>query len=137
MKNHLKKIAQGSLEVVNSTLADASKKQEILDKSFQDALQGIRAGKMTYEKDPLLPLLQEEMNRRISEFKGLSSDEEGRLLALTPDQRRIIADQDRKTKNDYLGQAASINNAGVKAHEKYRRFQEAVNNIHKGDVKAH
>ena len=51
---------------------------------------------MAYERDPLLPMLQEEINSRISHFKGLSKEEESRLLSLTPDQRRIIADQDRK-----------------------------------------
>lgn len=51
---------------------------------------------MAYTHDPLLPLLQDEMNRRITHFKGLSKEEESKLLSLTADQRRIIADQDRK-----------------------------------------
>lgn len=51
---------------------------------------------MRYEEDPLLPLLQREMEARINHFKGLSAEEESKLLSLTADQRRIIAEQDRK-----------------------------------------
>jgi hypothetical protein len=36
------------------------------------------------------------MQKRIAHFKGLSPEEEGKLLSLTADQRRVIADLDRK-----------------------------------------
>ena len=96
LKNHLKDIAQGSLDVVHQAVADPEKSQEILEQSFRAALKGIQQGKMTYDEDPILPILQSEMDKRIQHFKGLSAEEEGRLLSLTPEQRRIIADQDRK-----------------------------------------
>lgn len=91
---------------------------------------------MKYQNDPLLPLLQEEMQKRIQHFKGLSAEEEGKLLSLTPEQRRSIADNDRKAKIDYLGTAPNINNPGIKSHEKYKNFVDMVHNIHKTDVKA-
>jgi hypothetical protein len=47
---------------------------------------------MKYESDPLLPILQGEMQARIAHFKGLSAEEEGKLLSLNADQRRVIAD---------------------------------------------
>jgi hypothetical protein len=96
LRNHLKQIAVGSLDVVNKALTDPSRKSDIQSQAFEDALEGIRSGQMSYTKDPLLPLLQDEMNKRIAHFKGLSKEEEGKLLSLTADQRRIIADQDRK-----------------------------------------
>jgi hypothetical protein len=96
MRNHLKQIAIGSMDIVNVALADASRRKDLQDKAFQAALSGIRSGRMAYEEDPLLPLLQQEMNNRIAHFKGLSKEEESKLLSLTADQRRIIADQDRK-----------------------------------------
>jgi hypothetical protein len=102
LKNHLKQIATGSLDVINKSLSDPSKRRDIEEAAFQSALKGIRSGQMAYESDPLLPILQDEMNRRITQFKGLSKEEEGKLLSLTADQRRIIADQDRKAKNEYL-----------------------------------
>ncbi len=51
---------------------------------------------MKFENDPLLPILQNEVSTRINHFKSLSADEESKLLSLNADQRRIIADQDRK-----------------------------------------
>jgi hypothetical protein len=51
---------------------------------------------MRFEHDPLLPLLQTEMDQRIAHFKGLTPEEEGKLLSLNADQRRVIADLDRK-----------------------------------------
>jgi hypothetical protein len=87
---------------------------------------------MKYESDPLLPLLQNEMSARISHFKGLSAEEESKILSLTPDQRRIIAENDRKSKQEYLATAPNINNPGVKSHEKYKQFVDMVHNINKG-----
>lgn len=96
LKNHLKQIAVGSLDVINKSLTDPARRGDIQQKALDAALEGIRSGRMAYEKDPLLPILQEEINSRIAHFKGLSAEEESKLLSLTADQRRIIADQDRK-----------------------------------------
>ena len=41
-----------------------------------------------------------------------------------------------RARSEYLGSAPNISNAGVKVHEKYKRFVEMVNNINKGEVKA-
>lgn len=71
---------------------------------------------MKYENDPLLPLLQSEMQQRIQHFKGLSAEEEGKLLSLNQEQRRVIADNDRKAKIDYLATVPNINNPGIKSH---------------------
>jgi hypothetical protein len=90
---------------------------------------------MKYENDPLLPILQGEMESRIAHFKGLSVEEEGKLLSLSTDQRRIVAESDGKTKKDYLSQAPNINNPGVKSHEKYKQYMDSMNA--KGDVKKH
>lgn len=47
---------------------------------FQSALAGIRKGVMEYENDPLLPILTEEINQRTEAYKGLSPEEESKLL---------------------------------------------------------
>jgi hypothetical protein len=36
------------------------------------------------------------MASRIAHFKGLTPEEEGKLLSLNADQRRVVADLDRK-----------------------------------------
>lgn len=91
---------------------------------------------MKYESDPLLPLLQSEMQSRIAHLKGLSAAEESKLLSLTAEQRRIVADQDRKAKVDYLGTVPNVNNPGIKSHEKYRSFSDMVHNVHRSELKA-
>lgn len=47
---------------------------------FQSALEGIRKGRMEYENDPLLPILTEEIMKRTEAYKGLSAEEESKLL---------------------------------------------------------
>lgn len=74
------------------------------------------------------------MEKRIAHFKGLSAEEESKLLSLSSDQRRFVSDQDRKTKIEYLGAAPNINNPGIKLHEKYKNFVDMVHNVHKTEL---
>lgn len=136
LRNHLKDIAVGSFDKVQETLRDSTQRKAIQDQAFQAALGGIASGIMKFQNDPLLPLLQKEMDQRIAHFKGLSADDESKLLSLNQEQKRVIADLDRKSKQDYLATLPNINNPGVKSHEKYKNFAEIINNFHKSDVKA-
>jgi hypothetical protein len=76
------------------------------------------------------------MQQRIAHFKGLTPEEEGTLLSLSAEQKRSVADNDRKAKIEYLGAIPNINNPGVKSHDKYKSFVDMVNNIHKSELKA-
>lgn len=136
LRNHLREIAVGSFEKVQQAIKDPATKQQVQKAAFQSALQGISSGLMKYENDPLLPLLQSEMQSRIAHLKGLSAAEESKLLSLTAEQRRFVADQDRKAKIEYLGTVPNINNPGIKSHEKYRNFSDMVHNVNRGDIKA-
>ena len=91
------------MKKINDMMSNPAEKKAIQDAAFQSALDGIKQGR--YEKDPLLPILQTEIEQRIEHFKGLSPEEEGKLLSLSKDQRRIVADNDRKAKNEYLATA--------------------------------
>lgn len=57
---------------------------------------------MTYKSDPLMPILTEEINNRVNAYKSLSSEEEGKLLSLNQDQKKIIAEADKRDKQAYL-----------------------------------
>lgn len=92
----MRDIVLGSFETVQKAIADPASKANIQKDAFKSALAGIASGAMKYEHDPLLPMLQDEMQKRIAHFKGLSAEEEGKLLSLTAEQRRVIADLDRK-----------------------------------------
>lgn len=136
MRNHIREIATGSFETVQKTVRDPATKAIIQKAAFLSALDGIKNGIMTYSNDPLLPLLQSEMEKRIAHFKGLSQEDESKLLSLSSDQRRFVSDQDRKAKIDYLGAVPNVNNPGVKSHEKYKNFVDMVHNVHKTELKA-
>lgn len=77
------------------------------------------------------------MTTRIAHFKGLSLEDEGKLLSLSADQRRIVGESDKKAKSEYLAQAPNINHPGVKGHDKYKQYVDNMNASAKGDVKKH
>ncbi len=72
----------GSFETVQKAIGDPTSRKQINQDAFQSALLGISSGAMTYQNDPLLPMLQGEMQKRIAHFKGLSAEEEGKMLSL-------------------------------------------------------
>ena len=47
---------------------------------------------MEYENDPLLPILQSEITRRTDAYKGLTAEEETKLLMLNDAQKKAIVD---------------------------------------------
>ena len=57
---------------------------------------------MTYKNDPLMPILTDEINNRVNAFKQLNSEEEGKLLSLNQDQKKIISEADKRDKQAYL-----------------------------------
>jgi hypothetical protein len=120
LNSNLKSISTGSMEAVNNAIKDPAQRDEILRGSFLSALAGIRSGVMSYENDPLMPILSKEMEERTTRFLNLTPEEESEMLQLTPDQRKIIANNDRNAKKDYLNAVPAVHNAGVKMHQKYK-----------------
>lgn len=96
LKNKMRDIAMGSVNKVLAMVDDPEHAGDIRRASFESALDGIRTGVMTYEGDNLLPLIQADMEENLSKFQGLSAAEEREILKLSPDQRRAIADNDKK-----------------------------------------
>jgi len=47
-------------------------------------------------------MIQEEMQGRLAKYQGLSAAEEGKLLSLTSAQKSIVAENDKKMKNEFL-----------------------------------
>ena len=105
LKANMREIAVGSLEKVIAQVNDPSNSDEIKRSSFESALDGIRSGQMTYKNDKILPMIEAEMKERLEKFKGLSAEDESKLLALSADQKKLVADNDKKLKNEFLQQA--------------------------------
>jgi len=107
---------------VFAAVNDPAQSESIKRASFESALNGIRSGIMTYEGDPILPMIQSEISSRLTKFQGLSKEEESALLALTADQKKIVVDNDRKLKNEFLGAAPAINHGTVKETAKFKAY---------------
>jgi hypothetical protein len=126
LKSLMNSMTTAAVAKVNDALADPAQRERILQASFESALIGIRTGRMEYVNDPILPILTDEIKRRTSEFKNLTPAEEGKLLSLTADQKRMLVDSDKKTKAEFLHAVPSINNPGVKMNPKFKAYTQSV-----------
>lgn len=132
LKNKLSSIAQAALK---ATLEKVENDEGgIKEQSFNDALEGIRNGKMDYKEDPVLPILKEEITKRTAELKGLSPEEESRMLSLTDDQRKSVAQADRAAKDAYLTSIPHLTSQGLKAHKKFTRFADYLGGLNKREA---
>jgi hypothetical protein len=66
-------IISDALAEVDRTLKESIDK--IQDSMFESALIGIQQQKMTYENDPLLPLIRERIQAKIARLTNLSEEE--------------------------------------------------------------
>jgi len=122
----LKEIVVGSVDKVLARVDDPAYSADIQKGAFQSALSGIRAGVMTYENDPILPMIQEEMAGKLSQFQGLSAAEESALLSLTKEQRNSVVSSDRQQKNEFLAAAPAVSHGTLKVAEKYKEYMTMV-----------
>ena len=65
LKTNLQNIAQGSVDKVLGQIDSPEHADSIKRASFESALDGIRAGRMTYKGDLVFPMIQEEMSTRL------------------------------------------------------------------------
>jgi len=79
-------------------MKDPSESVKIKEAAFQAALTGIRDGVMKYKNDPILPILRQEIDNRVNAYKALNAEEEGKLLSLNADQKKVISDSDKRDK---------------------------------------
>lgn len=100
--------------------------QGIKRASFLSALDGIRTGVMTYKDDPILPAIEAEMSTRLEKFKGLTKEQETELFALTVEQRKTLAENDKRMKNEFLQTAPAISHGSIKMHDKYKYYMKMV-----------
>ena len=77
---------------------------------------------MTYSNDIILPKIEAEMKERLQKFQGMSAEEESALLSLSEEQKKIVADNDKKAKGEFLATPPHITHGAVKMHEKYKSY---------------
>ena len=126
LKNLIGEISRESFQKIEAQLADPTARAAIQDDFFQSALAGLRKGVMEYENDPLLPILQQEIQQRTSRYQNLSAEEEQKLLMLKDNQKKAILDSDKSAKSAYLNASPKITNAAVKAHPKFQAYEASM-----------
>lgn len=122
LKTEMKNVVQGSIDKVFSYVDDPTHTAEIKRSSFESALVGIRSGEMTYSGDIILPMIESEMKERLQRFQGMTIAEEAALLSLTEGQKKVVGDNDRKMKQEFLAAAPHITHGAVKMHDKYKSY---------------
>ena len=121
-------IGRAALAKVQSSMQDPDTSRAIKDAAFRSALQGLRAGSMRYENDPLMPILTEEINHRVNAYKNLSKQEEADLLSLNADQKRQIVETDKRDKQAFLAKVPEISNPAIATHPKFQAFVGNIKN---------
>lgn len=126
LKAQMRDIAVGSVEKVLARVESPEHSAEIKRASFLSALDGIRTGMMTYKDDPILPAIESEMASRLEKFKGMTKEEETELFALSDEQRKTLAENDKRLKNEFLQAPPAISHGSIKMHDKYKHYMKMV-----------
>ena len=77
---------------------------------------------MTYENDPILPLIQSEIRNKLEPLFKLTPEEENKMFALTPEQKNQVAENDHRAKISYLSNPPNIASGNVKNTEIYKNI---------------
>lgn len=101
----------------NATKGDA----DTLKQAFNSALSGIKKGKMTYEGDPLLPVVQQYLDKFLHDLDNLQESDLSEQLGLTADQRAVLKAQDQRTEQVFLSQMPPIKHPKVLAHPLFQK----------------
>ena len=118
--NHvLRELLQKAIAQIqeNATKGDP----DTLKKAFGSALAGIKKGKMMYEGDPLLPVVQKYLDKFIQDLEGMPESDMSKALGLTADQRTMLKAQDERNEQVFLSQAPPIKHPKVLAHPLFQK----------------
>jgi hypothetical protein len=122
VRNTIKKATEEALNSVLAKIQNPQERKNFHIGSFNSALQGLRTGRMTYEDDVLLPMLQAEIKAKLDPLTKLSKEEESKLFALTPQQKRSLIDNDARAKIQYLANPPDVASAAVKNTDIYKNI---------------
>ena len=119
-KNKIREILEESLKALLTKINDNAFRRSLHNGAFKSALEGLRTSNMSYQGDPLIPLLLEEIKLRSEPLTRLTKEEENRMYALTTEQKRFLAESDNRAKIDYLTKPPEVSSASVKNSEIYK-----------------
>ena len=83
-------------------IAYQNNKQKIEDAFFDIALEGIANGRMSFEKDPILPYVLETINQIVDKFNKISPEEQNKIVSLSEEQLQQIRSNDARVRDEFL-----------------------------------
>lgn len=115
--------------IVNEAISEVDKTlkenlETIQDQMFECALTGIRSQKMAYENDPLLPLISQKIQAKISKLSKLTEEEKVKLVQLSNDQLDSLKTLDRQIRDEFLRKVPKVDQS-LKA---YPQVKKALDN---------
>lgn len=103
-----------------------SDEEQTKRRSFEAALEGIRKSQCDYATDGVMDILREKIADKTANLKSLTPEEESKLLALTSQQKGVVANMDRTAKSSYLGHTPSVHSPSLKSHPKFKSFTDLL-----------
>ncbi len=89
-------------------VAYQNNKAKIESAFFDIAVEGIAKGKMTFEKDPILPYVLDTINQTVEKFNKISPEEQKKIVSLTEDQMNQIRASDARARDEFLSNQPKI-----------------------------
>lgn len=83
-------------------IAYQNNKAHIENAFFDIALEGIANGKMSFDKDPILPYVLETINQTVEKFNKISPEEQSKIVSLSEDQMQQIRSNDVRIRDEFL-----------------------------------
>jgi len=103
--DNLNKLLKNMLEEAVNKVSEEVKggnAADIRKQAFESAIKGIKQGKMTYEGDPLLPIVLSQIEDFKEKAQNMTAEETAKLLGLTPEQKESLKSADRKAEERFL-----------------------------------
>jgi hypothetical protein len=122
IKNKISQVVEEAMKTVLNVVESAEGRKSLHDDSFRSALNGLKTGKMNYEGDTLLPMFVSEIRKRVQPLLNLTKEEENRMFALTSDQRKMVVENDHRSKISYLAKPPEVSSGSVKNTDTYRNI---------------
>jgi len=101
-------------------LFKGDKKKGTQETFFNLALEGIKQGRMEYGVDPVLDVALTILRRNSDKYTTLSAADSQKLLSLTPEQRQMISDSDKRLETEFLNKTPEFTDNRVKSLKTYK-----------------
>ena len=122
IKHTISRITEEAMQTVLKVVESPEGRKSMHEASFKSALNGLKTGKMSYEGDVLLPMFLSEIRNRLEPLSKLTKEEEDKMFALNPEQKRMLIENDHRAKIQYLANPPDVSSGTVKNTEAYKNI---------------